>query len=473
MLLKTINLLAGFLLIAFVTSAPAEEPASAAVAGPAEDKIADYFTAALNGKEVKVDSAPVELAKLDEKRGELFAAYSAVVKKINANKFKAPDHLQRDVKTQISRAEYHIGEKLDMPYLVFSRGEKPAGGWPLVIAMHGGGGTSDKLANPHAWPVNDGEFRAQASLAASRYPDAAIYFVPRMVDDNNGRWWRDFNIEGFEAMIRHALVNWEVNPDRVYMLGISEGGYGTEVLATRMTDRFAAVSAMACGSGSSIHVENLRNLFYRTEVGEMDTMFGRVTNARENHRRLEELRGKDDKGYVNFLNEQKGRGHGIDYSQGPAWMIKHTRKTHPERVVFTTYRADKKRNDSAYWLQITKDLGERDVYLDAKIDKATNAIDIKAEATKGDAKYQSPDSQKALADPGPLVPATGLKLRIWLHESLIDLAKPLIVRINGNEVKHDAVNANLKAMVESLQRSGDPQRIYPAYLDLEVAGDAP
>jgi predicted esterase len=471
--IKTINLFAGLLLSTLVTSTPAEEPASAAVASPAEDKIADYFTAALSGKAVKVDGEPVEIAKLQEMRKQIFASYSDVVKKASATKFKAPDHLMPKVKNQISRGEYHIGEGLDMPYVVFSRGEKPAGGWPLVIAMHGGGGTSDKLANPHAWPVNTREFQAQASLAASYYPDGAIYFVPRMVNDNNGRWWRDFNIEGFEAMIRHALVNWEVNPDRVYMLGISEGGYGTEVLSTRMTDRLAAVSAMACGSGSSIHVENLRNLFYRTEVGEMDTAFGRVKNARENHRRLEELRGKDQQGYVNFLNEQKGKGHGIDYTQGPAWMITHTRNTHPQRVVLTTYRADKKRNDSAYWLQITKDLGDRDVYLDAKIDKATNAIDIKAEATKGDATYQSPDWQKALADPGELVPANGLKLRLWLHESLIDLAKPLIVRINGKEVKHDAVNANLKAMVESLQRSGDPQRIYPAYLDLEVAGDAP
>ena len=439
----------------------------------AKDQVADYFTATLTGKEAKFDGKPLELAKIDEKRKELFVSYSAVVKKVHANKFKAPDHLQADVKNQIAPGEYHIGEKLDMPYLVFSRGEKPAGGWPLVIAMHGGGGTSDKLPNPHAWPVNDGEFRAQATLSATRYPDGAIYFVPRMVDDNNGRWWRDFNIEGFEAMIRYALVNWEVNPDRVYMLGISEGGYGTEVLATRMTDRFAAVSAMACGSGSSIHVENLRNLFYRTEVGEKDTAFGRVMNARENHRRLEELRGKDAQGYVNVLNEQKGRGHGIDYTQGPAWMITHTRKTHPERVVLTTYRADKKRNDSAYWLQITKDLGERDVYLDAKIDKTKNAIDIKAEATKGDATYQSPDWQKALSDPGPLVPATGLTLRIWLHESLIDFAKPLTVRINGKEVKHAEVTANLKAMVESLQRSGDPQRIYPACLDVTVPSDAP
>lgn len=451
----------------------AEDAKDSGAAGQGMSDPLEYFSAALAGKEATSKDQPADPAKLDELRRSLFDAYSTAAKKTGEGTFKAPLHLEKGVKNELSPGLFHIAEGLDMPYLVFSRGEKPAGGWPLVIAMHGGGGTSDKLPNPHAWPVNTREWQAQASLCASLYPDGAIYFVPRMVNDNQGRWWKDFNVEAFERMIRHALVNWEVNPDRIHMLGISEGGYGTEVLSTRMTDRLAAVSAMACGSGSSIHVENLRNLPFRTGVGENDTAFGRVTNARKNHQRLEELRQQDPKGYLNLLDEQKGKGHGIDYKPGPAWMIGFTRKTHPERVVLTTYRADKKRNDSAYWLQVTKDLGERDVYLDARIDKANNTIEIKAEATAVDAKYQSPDWQQALADPGPLVPANGLKLRLWLHESLIDFSKPLIVKINGKEMSNSKITPGLKAMMESLQRHGDPQRIYPACLDLEVVHATP
>ncbi len=435
--------------------------------------VTEYFSESLVGKDARIEDLPVDPIKINEVRRTIFDVYAAVAEKTGADAFKAPLHLKSGEKNALSPGVYHIGEGLDMPYLVFSRGEKPAGGWPLVIAMHGGGGTSDKLPNPHAWPVNTGEWKAQTSLAASQYPDNAIYFVPRMVDDNHGRWWKDFNIVAFEAMIRHAIVHWEVNPDRVYMLGISEGGYGTETLATRMTDRLAAVSAMACGYGSSIHFENLRNLAYRTDVGENDTMFGRVTNARKNFKHLEELHEQDPDGYVFSLNEQNGRGHGIDYKPGPQWMIQHTRRTHPERVVLTTYRADQKHNDSAYWLQITKDLGQRDIYLDAKIDKAANSIHIKAKATAGDAVYQSPDGAQALADPGKLVPVQGTKLRLWLHESLIDFSKPIVVRINDKEVWNGKVTASLKAMVESLQRNGDPQRIYPACLDVEAGGDAP
>jgi hypothetical protein len=416
---------------------------------------------------------PLAADELDDWRKALFTAYSAADKKTGKGRFNAPQPLEPGKKTRLSAGFHHIAEGLDMPYVVFSRGGKPEGGWPLVIAMHGGGGTSEKLPTPHAWPVNTAEWRAQISLATSVYPDGAIYFVPRMVDDNQGRWWRDFNPIAFDAVIRHGIVHWELNPDRIYMLGISEGGYGTEVLATRMTDRLAAVSAMSCGYGSSIHVENLRNLAYRTDVGEKDTMFGRLDNVRENFKRLGEFHKKDPDGYLFSLNEQKGKGHGVDYRPGPAWMIAHRRKTHPDRVVLTTYRADKARNDRAYWLQITKDLGGRDLYFDARIDRAANAIDIKAEATAGDAVYQSPDWAKALADPGPLVPADGAGLRLWLHESLIDFSKPVIVRINGKTVRNQRITPSLRAMVESIRRNGDPQRIYPAYLDLEAGGSTP
>jgi hypothetical protein len=75
-----------------------------------------------------------------------------------------------------------------------------------------------------------------------------------------------------------------------------------------------------------------------------------------------------------------------------------------------------------------------------------------------------------LTDPGKLVPAQGLKLRLWLHESLIDFSKPLSVRINGKKVWNGKITASVKAMVESLQRNGDPQRIYPACLDVEAGG---
>jgi pimeloyl-ACP methyl ester carboxylesterase len=298
------------------------------------------------------------------------------------------------------------------------------------------------------------------------YPGNMIYFVPRMVDDNRGRWWREWNHQAFQALIRHAILFWDVDPNRIYMLGISEGGYGTENLACRYPEKLAAATGLACGSGTSIHVENLRNLPFRTDVGETDNMFDRRPNAVKKHALIEEYRAKDPAGYINHLEVHKGRGHGIYYKPGVEWLLPFTRNPHPDRVTYTIFTNDNSRNEGAYWLRVISDLDKKTVFLDARMDRKTNTIDISAKAA--DEVVQRPDAQQALIEPGQAVDASGLKLRLWLHESLLDLAKPVEVKINGKPVTTLTPSPDTAAMAESLLFYGDPECIYPAKVDVTV-----
>jgi predicted esterase len=460
--MKTIHPMKSLLLLCLCLSANA----NAEVAMPLES----WFGAAMKGEAAPLEKSEIPVSEIAEKRSEAFDAYKAAAAKAGWEKtFLTPFQLPKEGgQLKLQAGKYHIDEKLDMPYIVLRKGERPANGWPLVIAMHGGGGTGDKLENPHAWPVNTREWQTQTKLAISLYPDNATYFVPRMVDDNQGRWWKEFNHTAFTAMIRHAILFWDVDPNRVYMLGISEGGYGTETLACRYPDRLAAANGMACGEGTSIHVENLRNLPFRTDTGENDTAFGRITNAIAKHKLIEELRAKDPGGYVNHLEIHKGRGHGIDYKPSPEWMVKHTRNPHPARVTYTLFQHDKVKNKGAYWLQATNDLEKKVIHLDGIIDKDTNTITITADATVGDEKVQAADGQQPLADSGVTAPASGLKLRIWLHESLLDLTKPVQITINGKEVSSAVPKPKISTLCESLMQFGDPEFTYPCYVDVEV-----
>ncbi|QTN32772.1 hypothetical protein HZ994_10655 [Akkermansiaceae bacterium] len=429
-----------------------------------------WFGAAIKGDDAPLEDSGIPVAEIAKRRDEAFAAYKAAATAAGfENHFTPPFQLPKEGgEIKLKPGKYHISEGLDMPYVVLRKGEKPAKGWPLVIAMHGGGSTGDKLPTPHAWPVNTREWNAQIGLAIKTYPTDATYFVPRMVNDNQGRWWKEFNHKAFSAMVRHAILFWDVDPNRVYMLGISEGGYGTEALACRYPDYLAAANGMACGSGTSIHVENIRNLPFRTDTGENDTMFGRIPNAIAKHKLLEELREKDPGGYVNHLEVHKGRGHGIDYAPGPAWMVRHTRKPHPDRVTYTLFQHDGVKNRGAYWLQATSDLDKKVIHLDGIIDKGKNSVAIAAGATVGDEKVQSADWQKALEDSGPTAPAGGLKLRIWLHESLLDLSKPVSITVNGKEVSSVVPNPQLSILCESIMQFGDPEFAYPCHVDVTV-----
>ena len=440
--------------------------AAAEVAMPLES----WFGAAIEGNAAPLEDSAIPVSEIEKRRAQAFSEYKEAATKAGwGKKFLEPNELPGEGgQIKLRAGKYHIGEGLDMPYVVLRKGERPENGWPLVIAMHGGGGTGDKLENPHAWPVNTREWQSQIKLSISQYPDDAIYFVPRMVNDNQGRWWKEFNHTAFTAMIRHAILFWDVDPNRVYMLGISEGGYGTETLACRYPDRFAAANGMACGSGTSIHVENLRNLPFRTDTGEMDKMFGRIENAVAKHKLLESLREKDPEGYVNHLEIHKGRGHGIDYRPGPGWMVKHTRKPQAARVTYTLFEHDKVKNKGAYWLQATSDLEKKVIHLDGIIDKETNTVTIRADATVNDEVVQAADWQKPLADSGETAPASGLKLRIWLHESLVDLTKPVKIAINGKEVSSAIHKPQLSTLCESLMEFGDPEFSYPASVDVVV-----
>ncbi len=449
-----------------ITSALAFASANAEVSPPLQS----WFSTAVKGETAPMAAVEIPVSEIAKMRNEAFVAYKAAAIAAGEEKaFLSPTELPKEGgQLKLQAGNYHIGDSLDMPYIVLRKGEKPKNGWPLVIAMHGGGGTGDKLENPHAWPVNTGEWQTQVKLSIGLYPTGATYFVPRMVDDNQGRWWKEFNHTAFTAMIRHAILFWDVDPNRIYMLGISEGGYGTETLACRYPDRLAAANGMACGEGTSIHVENLRNLPFRTDTGENDTMFGRITNANAKHKLLEELREKDPGGYINHLEIQKGKGHGIDYKPGPEWLFQHTRTPHPARVTYTLFEHDKAKNKGAYWLQATSDLEKKVIHLDGIIDKATNTVTITADATVGDEKVQAADGQQALADSGPTAPASGLKLRIWLHESLLDLSKPVTITINGKQVSAIVPKPQLSILCESIMAFGDPEFAYPCHVDVVV-----
>ena len=454
-LLKTIALLS-----AFANPLTADHTSSIA-----------WFESAMKGGKKVGEDIIVPLADLGKTKKSVFDSYKkAAVNQDLEKQFPAPNIWgpPSEKNRELKSSRFHIAEGLDMPYLAVQRGKRPTNGWPLTIAMHGGGGTGDKLANPHAWPVNSREWKAQINLAIKYYPTDMIYFVPRMVDDNQGRWWKEFNHTAFTAMIRHAILFWDVDPNRIYMLGISEGGYGTETLACRYPDRLAAANGMACGSGTSIHVENLRNLPFRTDVGEKDTMFKRQPNAVAKHKLLEELRKADPKGYENHLEVYEGRGHGIDYRPGPKWMVQKTRTPHPDRVTYTLFEHDKVKNKGAYWIEALNDLDKKVIKLDARIDSKRNIISIDARATIKDEAVQAADWQQPLTDPGETKAASGLKLRLWLHDKLLDLDKPIKIRINGKTVKTDKVTPSLVTMQESLMQFGDPEFIYPAQLEVVV-----
>ncbi len=337
--------------------------------------------------------------------------------------------------------------KHQMPFVLIRKETKPVPerGRALYICMHGGG-RYPKADGPHAWPVNSREWQSQAGLAAKLYAGEGIFFVPRMADDRLGRWHHALNQDAFDAVIEHGLREWNVDPNRVYLMGISEGCYGTQILGPFMPDRFAGACAMAGGVGKDVPAENLRNLAFRTDVGENDTTFNRVGLAREYHARMDAF-AKTWGGYENSLNVQEGKGHGIDYKPGPEWMVRHTRHPLPDTVVWTAKPQDKQRRTAVYWLGLEGEQLDGAIKLAARIEG--NTIKVNAH-----------DREDA--------PLTKARVRLMLNDGMLDLAKPLQVMVNGEKVKAEVPARSVESLARTLTERGDPNFAFPVEVVLEL-----
>jgi hypothetical protein len=354
-----------------------------------------------------------------------------------------------------------------MPYFLFSRGDKPEGGFPMFFQTHGGGSTDAKLPHPHGWAVNTRDWRNQLGVCLFSLPEG-LYFVPRMANDNKGRWWMKHNHPAFDQIIRLAILFRGVDPDRIYMMGISEGAYGTEALTPFWADRFAGGCAMAGGAGGGERFYNLRNTAFRNDTGENDTMFGRVKLAREAHDFLAKLKLADPGGYDHMLHIHEGMGHGIDYRPGPAWLATKRRDPRPAKVVWFNFALDGQRRTDFSWLSLAS-APERDTLITASVDRAANRIEVSARVNPPEVKNETPVYNTSTPDPvANRIPYRGNALTLHLDDRLLDLDQPVTVVVNGSEAFSGRVERRLGHMAEDIVRHGDPGRIFPARIVVEL-----
>jgi len=237
-----------------------------------------------------------------------------------------------------------------------------------------------------------------------------------------------------------------VDPNRVYLMGISEGCYGTQILGPFMADRFGGASAMAGGVGDDVPAENLRNLAFRTDVGEHDTTFNRVGLAREFHRRMDAA-AETWGGYRNQLHVQKGRGHGIDYRPGPKWMIEHERIPCPDTVVWTAKEHHGRRRPVFYWVRL-EGRNLRGV-IRVVVRKNGNHFDITA--------HQGED-----------IPLGDARITLLLNEDKVNIGQPVRVSVNGEPVRVPHLSFRVASMARALAERGDPNYLFPIEVPIEL-----
>lgn len=129
-------------------------------------------------------------------------------------------------------------------YLPPHYGEDPAIKWPLMIMLHGAGEIG---TNPEVLALN-----GPPMLIEQGHDFPAVVISPQAVS----HLW---DLPALAAFIDDLIAHYQIDPARIYLTGLSFGGYGTWALAGAYPDRFAAVVPI-CGGGETTQAAKLRDV---------------------------------------------------------------------------------------------------------------------------------------------------------------------------------------------------------------------
>jgi len=130
----------------------------------------------------------------------------------------------------------HRGSEWEFPFVEYSPAAEKKG-LPLIIQLHGAGergdGSNLEAVDVHGFSkvIKDGEYES-------------IFIMPQCPRDS---FWAA-KIESLISFIEKVKKKYDVDEDRVYLTGLSMGGYGTWYTAMARPDLFAAI-APVCGGG--------------------------------------------------------------------------------------------------------------------------------------------------------------------------------------------------------------------------------
>lgn len=127
-----------------------------------------------------------------------------------------------------------------MNYLLYlPEGYEERDSWPLLLFLHGAGERGDDLemVKKHGPPklVEAGQ---------------SLPFVVVSPQCPKNRWWTSQLLD-LSALLDEIESKYKIDPNRIYVTGLSMGGFGTWALAAYSPERFAAIVPI-CGGGEGL-----------------------------------------------------------------------------------------------------------------------------------------------------------------------------------------------------------------------------
>jgi hypothetical protein len=301
------------------------------------------------------------------------------------------------------------------------RGDQP---FPLIVYLSGGGGLAF-----------DGALTAGDAVNHAGY----LVLYPHAGGDN---WWEPKPTDMVHTLLLEVLRSYNVDTNRVYVAGFSNGGTGVLEFGTRWPDRFAALaSLMGAGmnspSGAKLPMQNLWDVPVLFLHGDSDPRipFSASVDTYNDLRRLQPRVTPE-------LHILKGRSHDITLGMDDGYTLpffeRFTRAPFPQSVSARIWDA---RFPRQYWMEV--------------VDAGNGAPELEGRIVTGDLIEIRTRNVK--------------KLRLLLRPELFPSAGPIRVRLNGRDQPSFELKRDCQLFTRSADAYADP---YFAYTD-EIVVDVP
>ncbi len=143
-------------------------------------------------------------------------------------------------------AQLNTQVKVQIGYLLYlPKDYEKQTSWPLMLFLHGAGERGDdlELVKKHGPP--------KLIAAGKEFP-----FIVVSPQCPRGKWWEPIELV---ALLDEIGEKYKVDPDRIYVTGLSMGGFGSWRLAAFAPDRLAAIAPI-CGGGETYWTKEFAHL---------------------------------------------------------------------------------------------------------------------------------------------------------------------------------------------------------------------
>jgi predicted esterase len=366
----------------------------------------------------------------------------------------------------------------ELLYLVVPETYRPDSPTGLIVFMHGGGKTTSPRAPRVYMNFADDDTPPNKSLLGDLFASTGMIAVgPSALEaDTSRRWCVRRSDEYLADVIAESKSRFNIDPDRVFLMGHSMGGFGAYHHIQRQPDRFAAVIASS-GSWSLARwpviqgtplciIHGIYDAREHVRPHFTDIDYARWTDKLLTEQKLDHLYlehdGKHAVGFARSKIAEYFKSTGslrrdpyyphialaspAGFKESFCYPVRHNRwitldKTTDGSIAYDALWARDTRDFSTWHLE-HRTVGRPGAAIDA-VNRGDNTIAVKTENVA--------------------------QFTVWLHPRMVDVTKPVIILVNGKRQFAGRVKPSLAAALESYLRREDWGLVYPIKVELTVA----